>query len=244
MSNLTLTLGTHIPGELYISSRPVSSKHSFEASHHLFLQTKDVADEEWLEDRVGEVDVEDMGRVFDLVIRDAIVEGMSRRKRKKEKKIEKSKEDIEKKKGLYANRLDSSSVEGRCKIDRMRRIKARCCVYFFVCTEDPADTLTCPMFPVHQSLPGSLLPTLIYPQSLGDIPKREGVVVVHRETKEVFVRKTDGKVHTIKVKTDEQEELKTVDETELGKKSGKNEEEQAMAIRQIIGEKGYRGGLG
>jgi hypothetical protein len=98
MSILTLTLGTHIPGELYISSRPVSSKHSFEASRHLFLQTKDVADEERLEDRVREVDVENMGRVFDLVIRDAVVEGVSRRKSKEEKKTDKSKQNIEKKK--------------------------------------------------------------------------------------------------------------------------------------------------
>jgi hypothetical protein len=126
MSNPTLTLGTHIPGEVYISPRTVSSKHSFPASQYPFLQAKDLADKERLKDRIKEVSVEVVERVFDLVIRDAVVEGMSGRKSKEEKKIEKSKEDIEKKKGLYANRLDSSSVEGRCKINRMRRIKAKC----------------------------------------------------------------------------------------------------------------------
>lgn len=68
------------------------------------------------------------------------------------------------------------------------------------------------MFPARQSFPGFPLSTLIDPQSLGDIPKQEVVIVVHRETKEVFVRKTDGKVYKIKVKTDKQEEAKKIDE--------------------------------
>lgn len=53
---------------------------------------------------VRKVNVEVVGRVFDLVIRDAVVEGMERRK---------SKEDVKKKeKEVYVNPLDSSSVEG------------------------------------------------------------------------------------------------------------------------------------
>jgi len=65
---------------------------------------------------VGRVNVEVVGRVFDLVIRDADVEGMARRKSKEEKQTEKSKEDAKKKEDLYANALDNSSVEGRCEI--------------------------------------------------------------------------------------------------------------------------------
>lgn len=104
MSDPTLTLGTNVPGELYISSRPVSSQHSFSAARYLFLQTKDLADDERLKDMVRKVNVEVVGRVFDLVIRDAVVEGMERRK---------SKEDVKKKeKEVYVNPLDSSSVEG------------------------------------------------------------------------------------------------------------------------------------
>jgi hypothetical protein len=63
---------------------------------------------------------------------------------------------------------------------------------------DSDNTLTCPMFLARQSLPGSLLPTFKDPQSLGDIPTREVMVVVHRETKEVFVLMTDWKVHKLR----------------------------------------------
>jgi len=116
-------------------------------------------------------------------------------------------------------------------------IEAKCFVDFFVATEDPANTLTRSMFPTCRSFTGFPFPTLIDPRSLGDIPKQELVIVVHRETKEVFVRKMDGKVYKIKVKTDKQEKSKNVDERELGKNIGKNDEKEAMNIRRIIGEK-------
>lgn len=63
------------------------------------------------------------------------------------------------------------------------------------------------------------------------------MVIVHRETKQVFVRKTDGRVYRVQVKTDKQEGSNQVDEKELGKQIGKEDEKEAMAIRKIIGAK-------
>ena len=49
------------------------------------------------------------------------------------------------------------------------------------------------------------------------------------------MRKTDGKVYRVNVKTDKQEESNQIDERELGKQIGKDDEKEAMVIRQIKG---------